>query len=1382
MASVLALVSKGEFERDHARARAGDVLPYALYASTNKALDSLADGGDLYLVTVRPGEVLWLVAVLRAPRTSKAGWVAPTNVTPVADASPLVPQLRFQSGKGVSTEPGKLAMSLQTPRTLTAGDVALLDALVAGGAAPAARATASPTSAATQSEPATTIGNAVVAPTPKTPKPATTIGNTVVAVGTPWATAPERPASVPPDAAYDAIDERWVQGVRLADGTREGPWKEWRKDGSLYVETHYTGGLIDGTQREYYPDGSLSNEARWVRGVQKDSIRLRPRSGPVDPFWASADARVVQVDSVPDEQGLGWRTGILRDADGVEVTPRGEPVPPRPAGVPSTARLAVEDGPPAWVDVTSQYTTLRPVGLKRVWSLAGELLRECEYTPRGRLVWSREALDPDPRVALVDAFFADPITFSPSYQLGQQWTPARHAEVRARLRTATTRHVAAYLEVLTKRVEWHLKELAPDGVTACGFEVAADWLARGTAADEDGAAEIHRWLLTRRIELHDRASVREQLAAARVVLDAKREADRELLREATALADGETDQALDALERAFATDRATRTEDELLSLARRALRRPGLTVLLGDPTRGELLLRDETRRVFVFDGVTFAPAPLVVDTSDRSNAVHFQHVDTCDERRLFVTGEHVWWSFARFGWMVHLQGSRYFADRGQGEVILSALVRCPDRSWVDRVTAMYHATLPRTAKEVDPFFHEKQGWLFVREYDANGKETHGRSLSRGVDGAVIVSGSRSPGVLRLEMREKKQGAGPKPVSEHASREEAIERFSRFEAELFRNGYELERVVALPVREKVVKPKAPPPVLAVRPAVTLDVAERVEAELRRAASEPALSAKLAALCDAWQRRPVVAIAKAIDTLASSAPTRPDVAGKTKAAIACWDELEATRDPAVLGPLLASLADVQSTLVQSRLERLTEWPPDPRLDRALAELAWAIPFTSSGTQSVWRRIFARLAASQDARVLAWLRPMPAHFKKKWKTVTGAWAVEQVEKILVARTATLEALDALTLAPPDEALLAEVLASASRVPVQVPTTGPDALLAAIFAAPGDASLRLAYAAQVQDVRAEHIMLSAQQSLDKAGRARLATLERDHAAELAGPLAKYLKKGARFRGGFLVEAEKTGADLPPELAVSPWWSTVEDLDVSVDNGLLRSPALTSLRALRGARFTSPSYPYGVPLDAMPVHPAVTHLSSSVYDMATLGEVLRSGKFPALSDLQVALGRSVRADVAWLDEPAARQLTRITIVQRLEGSYVELDPRGFSRTVYDRTGVTWLAALWAKAAASCPALAEIAGQLEYGGSNVAYLLTRAEAGGVLSVKSAARLHGWSAVLADNLQFLFEALAPHGFRSARLDFDRSNADAVAAIEEAARLAGIAVEWRAKSKR
>ena len=134
--SVLAVVSKAVFEKE---ARVGGVLlgvgatfRTSVYTSANPALEALREGGDLYLVTVRPGDVLWLVGILRAPRSKGGSWRAEANATLIGDITTLIPKLRFASGKGLAAAPGKLGMSLQTPRALADGDVVLLEAAARG--------------------------------------------------------------------------------------------------------------------------------------------------------------------------------------------------------------------------------------------------------------------------------------------------------------------------------------------------------------------------------------------------------------------------------------------------------------------------------------------------------------------------------------------------------------------------------------------------------------------------------------------------------------------------------------------------------------------------------------------------------------------------------------------------------------------------------------------------------------------------------------------------------------------------------------------------------------------------------------------------------------------------------------------------------------------------------------------------------------------------------------------------------------------------------------------------------------------------------------------------------------------------------------------------
>jgi hypothetical protein len=143
MPSVLAIVSKAIFERDAKVGKRlldlGEVVPLDRYVSKNKGLSPLAEGGALFLVTVRPpDEALWLVAVLEAPTFDGENWVSPPNVVALRDISDLKDKLKFTSGSGISAKKGALGMSLQTPRVLTEEDEALLRAGV--GALPVAAA------------------------------------------------------------------------------------------------------------------------------------------------------------------------------------------------------------------------------------------------------------------------------------------------------------------------------------------------------------------------------------------------------------------------------------------------------------------------------------------------------------------------------------------------------------------------------------------------------------------------------------------------------------------------------------------------------------------------------------------------------------------------------------------------------------------------------------------------------------------------------------------------------------------------------------------------------------------------------------------------------------------------------------------------------------------------------------------------------------------------------------------------------------------------------------------------------------------------------------------------------------------------------------------
>lgn len=132
MSSVLAIVSKALFEKMVPKdVKLGAVVDIDRYTSSNKAFEGVAKGGAIFLVTVRPpSEKLWLVGILENPKKKGADWISASNSTPLADITAAIKKFEFESGTGLKPKKGALGMSLQTPRVLTEGDVAVIRGLV----------------------------------------------------------------------------------------------------------------------------------------------------------------------------------------------------------------------------------------------------------------------------------------------------------------------------------------------------------------------------------------------------------------------------------------------------------------------------------------------------------------------------------------------------------------------------------------------------------------------------------------------------------------------------------------------------------------------------------------------------------------------------------------------------------------------------------------------------------------------------------------------------------------------------------------------------------------------------------------------------------------------------------------------------------------------------------------------------------------------------------------------------------------------------------------------------------------------------------------------------------------------------------------------------
>jgi hypothetical protein len=134
MADILAIVSKAIFEQDFDQG-VGDLYETSEYNSKNKALESVAQGGSLFLVTARPDDQLWLIGILESPVFIGDRWTASANKVKIVDITERMDDLKFENGKGLTFNPGNLGFALQSPRKLAPADVELLRRL-AGAPAP----------------------------------------------------------------------------------------------------------------------------------------------------------------------------------------------------------------------------------------------------------------------------------------------------------------------------------------------------------------------------------------------------------------------------------------------------------------------------------------------------------------------------------------------------------------------------------------------------------------------------------------------------------------------------------------------------------------------------------------------------------------------------------------------------------------------------------------------------------------------------------------------------------------------------------------------------------------------------------------------------------------------------------------------------------------------------------------------------------------------------------------------------------------------------------------------------------------------------------------------------------------------------------------------
>ncbi|MBV8757724.1 MAG: hypothetical protein JO257_10625 [Deltaproteobacteria bacterium] len=200
-------------------------------------------------------------------------------------------------------------------------------------------------------------------------------------MGSPDNSAPPRPRAVPAEARWDPKDAgfEWVKGDVDGDGRRHGFYQCWTRDGRLHGECTYDHGNVDGTNRNFHPDGTIASEATWVAGTIMDSAFFRSDQPSPEPFAQAAE----NVWSVRYYTRDGKTNYSIRYflRDGTECGPDGQPLPRRPTGVSPDARWFPDMD--RWVDGEIARGTNLQVGHWRWWSREGTLRHEEKRDDRG---------------------------------------------------------------------------------------------------------------------------------------------------------------------------------------------------------------------------------------------------------------------------------------------------------------------------------------------------------------------------------------------------------------------------------------------------------------------------------------------------------------------------------------------------------------------------------------------------------------------------------------------------------------------------------------------------------------------------------------------------------------------------------------------------------------------------------------------------------------------------------------------------------------------------------------------------------------------------------------------------------------------------------------
>ena len=361
--------------------------------------------------------------------------------------------------------------------------------------------------------------------------------------------------------------------------------------------------------------------------------------------------------------------------------------------------------------------------------------------------------------------------------------------VRARFREASTVHVAAHPSSSRSGSSGTSRSLRREGSPPCGLDIVDDWLVstKTERVKEKGAAAVHAYGRSN----DGSTSSTEQPCASCSLQPCDPRADEtdhaEPLEKAKALGSGGRAGArCDRGAPRRLPERPLTADDLPVSPVARSARIGSAPLARRSDEGATALPRDELGRAFLFDGATFAAVPLAIDTSERRNTAHFQALDTCDERRLFLPASTSGGPSRGTGGRSTCKDLITFEPRaGRVDPLVSCGARMR-RGWIACARSSRPRSRPRRWRSA---LHciEKKGWLFAWAYDSSLVHPFGHELSRA---STARRSSTRPGTLASsgsEMIESRPARSQSRSRECAS-EEGDRALQSLRGELFRNGY------------------------------------------------------------------------------------------------------------------------------------------------------------------------------------------------------------------------------------------------------------------------------------------------------------------------------------------------------------------------------------------------------------------------------------------------------------------------------------------------------------------------------------------------------------------------------------------------------------------